>query len=80
MRGSAFARADATHNVSFVEWDPVFEFANVTFSAYWDLTTDPHQQTNLWSELPLVQQSAWRAELEAEFSCHGHHGRATDCA
>lgn len=71
---------NATHNVSFVEWDPSFEFKKVAFAALWDVTADPYQEHNLWPTLTEVEQKAWHGELEAEFGCAGHHGRPTDCS
>jgi len=72
--------ANATHNVSYVEWDPAFEFERVAFAALWDVSADPHQQTNLWPTLAEAEQAAWRAELEKEFACAGHRGLPADCS
>ena len=72
--------ANATHNVSFVEWDPAFRFERIAFRALWDVSADPFQLANLWPTLPPAEQAAWRAELEAEFGCAGHHGRPSDCS
>ena len=72
--------ANATHNVSFVEWDPAFEFQTVAFSALWHVTADPFQQDNVWERLGPAEHAAWHAELETEFACQGHHGVATDCS
>ena len=72
--------ANATHNVSFVEWDPLFLFEKVAFAALWDVSADPYQQHNLWPTLRDDEQAIWHAELEKEFACAGHHGRATDCS
>ena len=71
---------NATHNVSFVEWDPAFRFDVVNFSAYFDLSADPWQLHNSWPALAPDEQAAWRAELAREFACRGHHGRDTDCS
>lgn len=35
--------ANSTHNVSFVEWDPKFEFKDIAFSALFDINVDPFQ-------------------------------------
>ena len=72
--------ANATHNVSFVEWDPDFYFKSVAFSALFDLAADPFQQTNLWPNTSAAERAAWHAELEKEFGCHGHHGTESDCS
>ena len=72
--------ANATHNVSFVEWDPAFVFDTVAFAALWDVTADPYQQHNLWPALGEAERASWHAELDKEFACAGHHGRATDCS
>merc|ERR1711907_297185 len=66
--------ANATHNVSFIEWDPKFVFRNVSFSALFDLTEDPHQLKNLWSTTSAAQQATWHSELEKEFQCTGRTG------
>lgn len=63
--------ANATHNMSFVQWDPDFYFETVAFSALWNNTEDPWQQRNLWPTTPSSVQSAYIAELEREFSCKG---------
>ena len=72
--------ANATHNVSFVEWDPLFVFDTVAFAALWDVSADPYQQHNLWPTLGDDERAAWHAELEKEFACAGHYGRPTDCS
>jgi hypothetical protein len=72
--------ANATHNVSFVEWDPDFYFKAVAFSALFDLAADPYQSTNLWPNTSAASRAAWHAELEKEFTCHGHYGAESDCS
>ena len=66
--------------MSYVEWDPAFEFKKVAFAALWDLTADPDQELNRWMELSAAERAVWHEELEAEFSCAGHHGLSTDCS
>lgn len=65
---------NATHNISFIEWDPRFEFHNVSFRAFYDLTSDPFETSNLWyqdeSFTPLDRR-AWQDELKRAFSCRG---------
>ena len=66
--------ANETRDVSFVQWDPLFLFQNVSsisHEALWDLSSDPHQLTNKWSSLGESEKAAWREELEREFACAG---------
>lgn len=72
--------ANASHNVSYVEWDPVFLFKDIAFHAFYDLNKDPYEQENLYQQLPTDQQRIWHDELDREFNCRGHHGTATDCS
>jgi len=64
--------ANATHNISYVEWDPLFEFNTVAFSALFDITADPYQQNNLWNVYSQDTKQQWQAELAKEFACRGH--------
>ena len=68
--------ANATHNVSFVEWDPKFLFraGNASFFALFDVGRDPYQLKNLWADTAPGVQATWRAELDKEFSCAGQTG------
>ena len=63
-----------------MEWDPEFLFKTIAFSAFFNITADPYQQTNIWSTQSASAKAAWRAELAAEFLCHGHHGKSSDCS
>ena len=70
-----------THDMAFVEWDPTFLFkAPAAFSALFNITADPYQQTNVWDAQGSGQQASWHAEVAAEFVCRGHHGRSSDCS
>ena len=66
--------ANSTHNISFIEWDPAFEFSNVSFAALFDVTADPHQLDNQWPRIGAAEQRLWHGELEREFRCKGRSG------
>jgi len=66
--------SNKTHDISFIEWDPLFMFKNVTFSALFDISADPHQLQNIWPGLSRPVQTAWHHELDREFRCSGQLG------
>eukprot|EP01063_Lacrimia_lanifica_P027568 TRINITY_DN3887_c0_g1_i1.p1 TRINITY_DN3887_c0_g1~~TRINITY_DN3887_c0_g1_i1.p1 ORF type:complete len:536 (+),score=186.26 TRINITY_DN3887_c0_g1_i1:26-1609(+) len=65
--------ANATHNVSVVQWDPTFHFhpQRVAFTAYYDHRTDEHMMDNTWGALPEAVQAQWVTELSELFACAG---------
>ena len=73
--------ANASHNVSFVQWDPSFRFqqSSIAFEALFDVGASTWQQDNLWTTLGAAAQNAWRGELDDIFACRGHHGLPSDC-
>ena len=73
--------ANASHNVSFVQWDPTFRFeaGGVVFESLFDVGSNTWEQTNLWPTLDTAAQGAWRGELDEIFACRGHHGLPSDC-
>ncbi len=71
---------NATHDASYIEWDPLFTFQNVSFYALFDVAADPWQQANVYGSLSAASRAAWAAELAAEFKCKGQHGLPTDCS
>ena len=71
--------ANATDDIAYMQWDPLFVFDPVAFHAFFDVETDPNQQRNLWPSLPPAKQAALEAEMEELFSCHGTAGAPSNC-
>jgi len=70
-----------THDLAFVEWDPSYVFSNasVSFREFFDLRTDPWQQTNAWSDLSSAVQAALKSEIERLSTCRGGEGGPSTC-
>ena len=64
--------ANATHNVTFVQYDPTFHFrSNIAFEALYDLNADPYMMRNVWKSIDSKQQASYQSELESLFACRG---------
>merc|ERR1712070_744215 len=66
---------NATHNISYMEWDQQYVFDKVDFHEYYDNTADPWQQTNLWDSTDAATQASLHAELVGLYVCRGTTGK-----
>lgn len=60
---------NSTHDITYIEWDPLYVFDNITWREYYDIKADPWQQTNKWAT----------AQLKAHAACHGTRDTPSDC-
>ena len=70
---------NATDDVSYMQWDPGFNFDAIAFHAYFDVELDPFQQKNLWPSLPAAKKDALETEISALFGCHGTATEPSTC-
>lgn len=70
---------NATADISYMQWDPLFVFEKIAFHAYFDIATDPLQQRNLWLTLSATIQKELQREMVELFSCHGTASNQSNC-
>ena len=70
---------NSTHNFTFVQFDPAFVFANISFSEFYNLTEDEWQMRNLWPSLPPDKRASLVAEMEKHYACAGTRTTPSTC-
>lgn len=70
---------NATHDISFTEWDKAYVFDTIAFCEYYDIAMDPWQQTNLCQTISDAQRASLHAELEAFYECRGDRTTMSTC-
>ena len=68
-----------SHNFSYTEWDKEYIFNKIDFREYYDLSTDPWQQHNIWNRSSAEIQGSLHAELVNMFTCSGTRTSVSNC-
>ena len=65
---------NATMNWNYVEYDPIWKFDTFPLQHYelYDVTKDPYQMNNIYTEMSEQVKAALHAQLEEYYQCKGN--------